>query len=119
MTEVAVITSTSAGIGEATVERLIERSYTTYPSARRLDRMASFEKPGAILLPLDLTDDRPMLISLPDDGLDARKPSVGASPHLETPLSAWWRSGVRRRVANPNGLRLRKTVVVAKKHCVS
>jgi short-subunit dehydrogenase len=56
MKKVAVVTGASAGIGEATVKRLIERGYTTYAAARRLDRMASLEKLGATLLPLDLTD---------------------------------------------------------------
>jgi short-subunit dehydrogenase len=57
MKKVAVVTGASAGIGEATVKRLIEQGYITYAAARRLDRMADLEKLGAILLPLDLTDD--------------------------------------------------------------
>src|SRR5260370_39148366 len=57
MNKVAVVTGASAGIGEATVKRLIEQGYTTYAAARRLDRMANLEKLGATLLPLDLTDD--------------------------------------------------------------
>jgi NAD(P)-dependent dehydrogenase (short-subunit alcohol dehydrogenase family) len=55
--KVAVVTGASAGIGAATVKRLIEQSYTTYAAARRLERMANLEKLGATLLPLDLTDD--------------------------------------------------------------
>jgi NAD(P)-dependent dehydrogenase (short-subunit alcohol dehydrogenase family) len=57
MKKVAVVTGASAGIGEATVKRLIEQGYTTYAAARRLDRMTNLEKLGAILMPLDLTDD--------------------------------------------------------------
>ncbi len=57
MKKVAVVTGASAGIGEATVKRLIELGYTTYAAARRLERMANLKKLGAILLPLDLTDD--------------------------------------------------------------
>jgi NADP-dependent 3-hydroxy acid dehydrogenase YdfG len=57
MNKVALVTGASAAIGEATVKRLIEQGYTTYAAARRLDRMANLEKLGAILLPLDLTDD--------------------------------------------------------------
>jgi NAD(P)-dependent dehydrogenase (short-subunit alcohol dehydrogenase family) len=57
MKKVAVVTGASAGIGEATVKRFIEHGFTTYAAARRLDRMANLEKLGAILLPLDLTDD--------------------------------------------------------------
>src|SRR3984893_4641201 len=57
MKKVAMVTGASAGSGEATVKRLVEQGYTTYAAARRLDRMANLEKLGAILLPLDLTDD--------------------------------------------------------------
>jgi NAD(P)-dependent dehydrogenase (short-subunit alcohol dehydrogenase family) len=57
MKKVAVVTGASAGIGEATVRRLIEQGYTTYAAARRLDRMANLENLGAVRLPLDLTDD--------------------------------------------------------------
>jgi NAD(P)-dependent dehydrogenase (short-subunit alcohol dehydrogenase family) len=57
MKKVALVTGASAGIGEATVTRLIQQGYTTYSAARRLDRMANLENLGAILLPLDLTDD--------------------------------------------------------------
>jgi NAD(P)-dependent dehydrogenase (short-subunit alcohol dehydrogenase family) len=61
MKKVAVVTGASAGIGEATVKRLIEQGYTTYAASRRLERMANLEKLGAILLPLDLTDDSSMV----------------------------------------------------------
>src|SRR3984893_9293813 len=57
MKKEAVDTGASAGIGAETVKRLIEQGYTTYAAARRLDCMANLEKLGAILLPLDLTDD--------------------------------------------------------------
>src|SRR5215471_5267111 len=57
MYKVALVTGASAGIGEATVKRLIEQGYTTYAAARRLDHMANLEKLGSMLLPLDLTDD--------------------------------------------------------------
>jgi len=57
MNKVALVTGASAGIGGATVKRLIEQGHTTYAAARRLDRMANLEKLGAIVLPLDLTDD--------------------------------------------------------------
>src|ERR1700680_1883426 len=57
MKKVAVVTGASAGMGEATVRRLIEQGYMTYAAARRLDRMANLEQLGAILLPLDLTND--------------------------------------------------------------
>jgi NADP-dependent 3-hydroxy acid dehydrogenase YdfG len=57
MKKAAVVTGATAGIGEATAKRLIERDSTTYAAAaRRLDRMAKLEKLGAILLPLHLTE---------------------------------------------------------------
>src|ERR1700732_2137997 len=57
MKKVAVVTGASAGIGAETVKRLIEQGYTTNAAARRLDCIANLKKLGAILLPLDLTDD--------------------------------------------------------------
>jgi short-subunit dehydrogenase len=57
MKKVAVVTGASSGIGEATVRRLIANGYTTYAAARRLERMVNLKKLGAVLLPLDLTDD--------------------------------------------------------------
>jgi NAD(P)-dependent dehydrogenase (short-subunit alcohol dehydrogenase family) len=60
MTKVALVTGASSGIGEAT-RRLIREGYKTYAAARRLDRMRSLEQLGAILVPLDLTDDRSII----------------------------------------------------------
>jgi NAD(P)-dependent dehydrogenase (short-subunit alcohol dehydrogenase family) len=55
--KVALVTGASSGIGEAAATRLIDAGYTVYAGARRLDRMAALAARGAILLPLDLTDD--------------------------------------------------------------
>jgi NADP-dependent 3-hydroxy acid dehydrogenase YdfG len=46
MKGVAVVTGASAGIGEATVNRLIEQGYTTYAAARRLDRARALRADG-------------------------------------------------------------------------
>lgn len=54
---VALVTGASSGIGEAAAKRLLEAGHVVYAGARRLDRMASLAARGAILLPLDLTDD--------------------------------------------------------------
>ena len=54
---VALVTGASSGIGEAAATRLIDAGFTVYAGARRLDRMAALASRGAILLPLDLTDD--------------------------------------------------------------
>lgn len=56
--KVALVTGASAGIGEATAKRMIAAGYTVYAAARRLDRMQPLKAMGALLLPLDLTDDR-------------------------------------------------------------
>jgi NAD(P)-dependent dehydrogenase (short-subunit alcohol dehydrogenase family) len=61
MTKVALVTGPSAGIGEATLGRLIRAGCKTYAAARRLDRMRSLEQLGAILMPLDLTDDKSII----------------------------------------------------------
>lgn len=55
--KVALVTGASSGIGEAAATRLIDAGFTVYAGARRLDRMAALASRGAILLPLDLTDD--------------------------------------------------------------
>lgn len=57
MQKIALVTGASAGIGEATVKRLIEDGWTVYAAARRLDRMEPLRALGAELLALDLTDD--------------------------------------------------------------
>lgn len=55
--KVALVTGASSGIGEAAATRLLDAGYIVYAGARRLDRMAAIASRGAILLPLDLTDD--------------------------------------------------------------
>lgn len=51
-----IVTGASSGIGAATVLRLLERGWTVWAAARRLDRMAPLERAGARLLALDLAD---------------------------------------------------------------
>jgi NAD(P)-dependent dehydrogenase (short-subunit alcohol dehydrogenase family) len=55
--KVALVTGASSGIGEAAAKRLIDAGFAVYAGARRLDRMAALASRGAILLPLDLTED--------------------------------------------------------------
>ena len=57
MEKTALVTGASAGIGEATVKRLLADGYVVYAAARRLDRMAPLGAAGARLIALDLTDD--------------------------------------------------------------
>lgn len=58
------MTGASAGIGEATVKRLIEDDYIVYAAARRMDRMAPLKSAGARLINLDLTDDASIVASI-------------------------------------------------------
>lgn len=51
------VTGASSGIGEATVRRLLDKNWTVWAGARRIERMAPLERAGARLLRLDLTDD--------------------------------------------------------------
>lgn len=60
MNKVAIVTGASSGIGEAIAKDLIQKGYTVYAGARRLERMMGLEDQGARLLPLDLTDDDSM-----------------------------------------------------------
>jgi NAD(P)-dependent dehydrogenase (short-subunit alcohol dehydrogenase family) len=57
MSKTALVTGASAGIGEATVKRLLANGYIVYAAARRMDRMAPLAAAGARLIALDLTDD--------------------------------------------------------------
>jgi NAD(P)-dependent dehydrogenase (short-subunit alcohol dehydrogenase family) len=57
MSETALVTGASSGIGEATVRALLAEGRLVFAAARRLDRMAALEAAGAKLLFLDLTDE--------------------------------------------------------------
>jgi len=64
MQKTALVTGASAGIGEATVKRLIQDGYRVFAAARRLDRMAPLARLGAELIALDLTDDASILAAV-------------------------------------------------------
>jgi len=64
MTKTAFVTGASSGIGEATVKQLIADGYRVFAAARRTDRMAPLGKLGAILVPLDVTDDASMVAAI-------------------------------------------------------
>jgi len=52
---VALVTGASSGIGTATAQAFIERGFTVYAAARRLDRMQDLQGLGARVVALDLT----------------------------------------------------------------
>ena len=64
MSKTALVTGASSGIGEATVTRLLADGYMVFAAARRMARMAPLEKAGAILVPLDLTDDASIVAAM-------------------------------------------------------
>jgi NAD(P)-dependent dehydrogenase (short-subunit alcohol dehydrogenase family) len=53
--KVALITGASAGIGKATVRRLLKDGWTVYAAARRTEQMADIAAEGAQVLALDVT----------------------------------------------------------------
>lgn len=60
MTNVALVTGASSGIGEQTVRRLLDAGYLVYAGARRIDRMKLLAGAGARLVSLDVSDDASM-----------------------------------------------------------
>jgi len=60
MTQTALLTGASSGIGEETAKGLLAAGYIVYAGARRVDAMRSLEAAGARLLSLDVTDDASM-----------------------------------------------------------
>jgi NAD(P)-dependent dehydrogenase (short-subunit alcohol dehydrogenase family) len=55
-----LITGCSSGIGWATAERLAQRGWTVYATARDVEVIAPLEERGCRLLPLDVTDEGSM-----------------------------------------------------------
>jgi NAD(P)-dependent dehydrogenase (short-subunit alcohol dehydrogenase family) len=64
MTRTALVTGASAGIGAATVKRLMKDGYVVYAAARRVDRMEDLRGAGAHLVGLDLTDDASIVAAI-------------------------------------------------------
>jgi NAD(P)-dependent dehydrogenase (short-subunit alcohol dehydrogenase family) len=55
-----LITGCSSGIGRATAERLADRGWTVYATARDVEAIAPLGERGCRLLPLDVTDEESM-----------------------------------------------------------
>jgi NAD(P)-dependent dehydrogenase (short-subunit alcohol dehydrogenase family) len=61
MTQTAIVTGASAGIGEATCLALKDKGFAVYAVARRADRMAHLAEKGITPVSADVTDDASMI----------------------------------------------------------
>ena len=57
---VVLVTGASSGIGEATALELVQRGFTVYGAARRIDRMTGLAAHGVRTFEMDVTDDASM-----------------------------------------------------------
>ena len=70
-----LVTGCSSGIGRATAERLAERGWTVYATARRPESIADLEEKGCRLLQLDVTDEQSMRAAV--GAIEAEHGAVG------------------------------------------
>lgn len=61
MMKTVLVTGASSGIGKATADKLLDRRYTVYVAARRVERMRDLEARGATALSLDVTVEADMV----------------------------------------------------------
>ena len=72
--QTALVTGASAGIGKATVARLLGEGYDVYAAARRVDRMRDLEDLGAVALQMDVTREKDVLAGV--ERIDAERGGV-------------------------------------------
>ncbi len=70
-----LVTGCSSGIGRATAERLANRGWTVYASARRVESIGDLEAKGCKLLALDVTDEASMREAV--DSVEREQGAVG------------------------------------------
>jgi short-subunit dehydrogenase len=76
ISKAVLITGCSTGIGRASAERLAERGWTVYATARRVEDIADLEAKGCRILSLDVTDERSMARAVA--AVEAAEGAVGA-----------------------------------------
>jgi NAD(P)-dependent dehydrogenase (short-subunit alcohol dehydrogenase family) len=64
VSRVVLVTGCSSGIGRATAERLAERGWTVYATARRPETLADLAAKGCRTLALDVTDEASMVAAV-------------------------------------------------------
>ena len=70
-----LITGCSTGIGRATAERLVDKGWRVYASARDVEKIGSLADRGCELLPLDVTDETSMRDAVEE--VERREGAVG------------------------------------------
>ena len=76
VSKVVLITGCSTGIGRATAERLVDRGYTVYATARRPESIADLGQRGCRTLALDVTDEASMTAAVAE--VEGAEGAVGA-----------------------------------------
>jgi short-subunit dehydrogenase len=61
MKKVALVTGASSGIGKETAKLLVQKGFTVYGSARRVEKMAELKEAGVRVIEMDVTDDASMV----------------------------------------------------------